>query len=883
MHNNETQDLSTNLGEPLMHLDLAPLPGQQSRIVRVRDAVEKLFPGAFDRMPYTARVFAENIVRKSEPAAWGLALEQVVHGRADADFPFYPARVVLQDLLGTPALVDLAGLRDAVAEAGGDPRRVNPAVPTQLVVDHSLNVDVGGMEPDAMERNMAIEQRKNAERFEFLAWAKRAFENVDIVMPGNGILHQINLERMSPVVQVKDGIAFADTLVGTDSHTTMINALGVVGWGVGGIEAESVMLGRPIWMRMPQIVGVELVGSRQPGVQATDLVLALTEYLRAQGVVGTVLEFHGPGAANLTLADRATISNMAPEFGATAAMFSIDERTLDFLHLTGRHPTLIRLVEAYAREQGLWSATLAQAQYPRDLHFDLSSVGRAISGPANPHQRVPLHQLVVQGIARPVGERDEARSRGPLPEGAVVIAAITSCTNTSNPRNLIAAGLAARKAVALGLERKPWVKTSFAPGSKAVEKYLESAGLMEPLRQLGFGIIGFGCTSCNGMSGPLPKAIEDEILARKLHTVAVLSGNRNFNGRIHPHVKDAFLASPALTVAYAIAGTIRVDMENEPIARDAQGRDVRLADLWPADDEIDSVLAQHVRGEQFSAVYDAMFDRSADTAGGAEVTPRFAWHEDSTYIRRPPYWQAALTQAPTGKDMRAIAVLGDNITTDDLSPSGAILPESASGQYLMAHGVQPDDFNSYGTRRGDHVVAVRATFANNRLRNEMTPGVEGSFARLEPDGKVMQLFDAAQQYLERGQELVVIAGINYGSGSSRDWAAKGVRLLGVRAVICESFERIHRTNLVGMGVLPLEFEPGTTRKTLGIDGSETFTIEGLSSAPEPASVLTLAIRRRDGSVLRTPVRCRIDTTEEQQVFEAGGLLPRIGNELRHAA
>ncbi|HEU0199834.1 MAG TPA: aconitate hydratase AcnA [Burkholderiaceae bacterium] len=862
------------------------LPGHDCRFVAARDAVEALVPGAFDRLPYTSRVFAENLVRKTKSDELAQGLEQVVHGRADADFAFSPARVVLQDLLGTPALVDLAGLRDAVAESGGDPARVNPVVPTQLVVDHSLNVEVGGMVGDAMRRNMEIEQRKNAERFEFLAWARRAFRNVDIVMPGNGILHQINLERLSPVVQVKDGVAFVDTLVGTDSHTTMINALGVLGWGVGGIEAESVMLGRPIWMRLPTIVGVELTGTRQPGVQATDLVLALTEYLRAQGVVGTILEFHGEGARRLSLADRATISNMAPEFGATAAMFAIDERTLEFLRLTGRRPAQVRLVEAYAKAQGLWADGLESAEYQRSLRFDLSEVGRAIAGPANPHQRIPLTQLKAAGIATTRAERDaaiDAEWAGkPLPEGAVVIAAITSCTNTSNPRNVLAAGLLARKAVAAGLQRKPWVKTSFAPGSKAVERYLEAADLLAPLQQLGFGIVGFGCTTCNGMSGPLPEAIEQEILDRDLHTVAVLSGNRNFNGRIHPRVKEAFLASPALTVAYAIAGTIRIDIENEPLAtRDRTP--IRLADLWPTDEEIDAALAQHVRGDQFSSVYDEMFTAGDVDASTGKVPARFPWREDSTYIRRPPYWQEDLTTPPRGKDMRAIVVLGDNTTTDDLSPSGAILPESASGQYLMAHGVAPSEFNSYGTRRGDHIVAVRATFANNRLSNEMTPGVEGSFTRLEPEGKVMPLFDAAQHYLERGQELVVIAGNNYGCGSSRDWAAKGVRLLGVRTVICESFERIHRTNLVGMGVLPLQFEPGITRKTLGIDGSETFTIEGLNGAPAPRGTLVLAIRRRDGSTVRTPVTCRIDTTEERQIFEAGGLLPRIGNELRRTA
>ena len=855
------------------------LSGLPHHVVDVRAVVENRHPGAFDRMPYTARVLAENVVRKSDPAGLDTALAQVVLGRADADFPFFPARVVLKDLLGTPALVDLAGLRDAVAEAGGDARRVNPSVPTQLVVDHSLNVEVGGMAADAMSRNMAIEQRKNAERFEFLAWARRAFENLDVVMPGNGILHQINLERLSPVVQVRNGIAFADTLVGTDSHTTMIDALGVVGWGVGGIEAESVMLGRPIWMRMPQIVGVELVGARQPGVQATDLVLAITEYLRNEGVVGSILEFHGTGAAGLTLADRATIANMAPEFGATAAMFAIDARTLDFLKLTGRPADLVQLVEAYARQQGLWADTLQAVRYPRQLRFDLGQVGRALAGPAQPQQRIPLHQLKAQGIARPAGVRDEPDADGPLPEGAVVIAAITSCTNTSNPRNLIAAGLVARKANALGLQRKPWVKTSLAPGSRAVERYLAAADLLAPLQALGFGIVGFGCTSCNGMSGPLPEAVEQEIVGRQLHTVAVLSGNRNFNGRIHPRVKEAFLASPALTVAYAITGTIRIDIEHEAIARTDDGREVRLSDLWPSDEKIDAVLASHVRSEHFREVYEAMFETHGRSEEAAPVPPRFAWREDSTYIRRPPYWQAGLTAPPRGRDMRVIALLGDNVTTDDLSPSGAILADSASGRYLMAHGVEPQDFNSYGTRRGDHVVAVRATFANHRLRNEMTPGREGSITRLEPEGTVMPLFEAAERYLQRGQELIVIAGRNYGCGSSRDWAAKGVRLLGVRAVIAETFERIHRTNLVGMGVLPLEFEPGTTRKTLELDGSETFTLEGLTSAPAPGSQLTLTIRRANGHTHRAPLKVRIDTSDEQQIFAAGGLLPRIGQDM----
>lgn len=864
-----------------MNPPLKPLSGQACQFIATRDYVENVMPGVFDRLPFARRVFAENLIRRSPAGSLAETLDQVLNGKSDIDFPFYPARVVLQDLLGTPALVDLAGLRDAVAEGGGDPTRVNPAVPTQLVVDHSLNVDVGGTVSDALSQNMAIEQRKNVERFEFLAWAQRAFSNVGVVMPGNGILHQINIEKFSPVVQVQDGVAFVDTLVGTDSHTTMINALGVVGWGVGGIEAESVMLGRPIWMRLPPIIGVELTGSRQAGVQATDIVLALTEYLRGQSVVGAILEFYGKGAKVLSLADRATIANMSPEFGATASIFAIDQQTLDYLRLTGREPAQVQLVEAYARAQGLWADTLTHAEYERRLSFDLGTIGRSIAGPSNPHQRVLLKNLKAAGIARDPGERDEPRLDAPLPEGAIVIAAITSCTNTSNPRNLIAAGLAARKALARGVQCKPWVKTSFAPGSRAAEGYLSSADLLGPLQALGFGIVGYGCTSCNGMSGPLPEAIEAEILKRNLHTVAVLSGNRNFNGRIHPRVKEAFLASPALVVAYAIAGSIRIDIENEPLAIDPQGQPVMLADIWPSDAEIDAILAEHVRGDQYRIAYATLFNsaQSGSAPESASVSPRFAWREDSTYIRRPPYWQADLTSPARANAMRAIALLGDNITTDDLSPSGAILPESAAGEFLLAHGVSEENFNSYGTHRGDHVVAVRATFANNRLRNEMASGVEGSITRLEPEGTVMPLFDAAQKYLDRGQELIVIAGKNYGCGSSRDWAAKGVRLLGVRVIVSESFERIHRTNLVGMGVLPIEFEAGTTRKTLGLDGSELYALEDFDGSPQPGAQLTLAITHSDGRITRTPARCRIDTDDEREMFTAGGLLPRIASEM----
>lgn len=863
------------------------LPNQSVDFVSVIDALPLADAAQFLRMPYCVRVFAENIIRKQPADVAAPYLQALAARRHDIDFPYYPARVVLQDLLGTPALVDLAGMRDAIAEAGGDPSTINPVVPTHLVVDHSLNVEVAGTDAEAMRKNMAIEASKNAERFEFLAWCKHAFSNLDVLMPGNGILHQINLEHLSPVIQVRDGVAFPDTLVGTDSHTTMINALGVLGWGVGGIEAESVMLGRAVWLRLPTIVGVDLKGCRQPGITATDLVLAITEFLRKQHVVGAIIEFYGEGAAAMTLSDRATISNMAPEFGATAALFAIDQKTLDFLRLTGRTEAQIALTESYAKAQGLWADAFAAAEYDRELSFDLSTVRRALAGPTNPHDRVLLSDLIAKGIARPPAIVVKAQAADAdadatgLVDGAIVIAAITSCTNTSNPRNMIAAGLLARKAVALGLQRKPWVKTSLAPGSKPVESYLREAKLMEPLKALGFGIIGFGCTSCNGMSGPLPPEIEADIVKRDVHAVAVLSGNRNFNGRIHPRVKAAFLASPPLVVAYAIAGTIHVDIENGILGIGKAGNPVYLNDIWPTDAEIDVVLKASVRGEHYLEIYTAMFRKGALLGDESAVPARFPWRADSNYIRRPPYWQAALTSAAKLTGMRAIAVFGDNITTDDLSPSGAILPESAAGEYLMERGVQAAQFNSYGTRRGDHLVAIRATFANNRLHNEMAGGREGSLTRMEPEGSIMRLFDAAQRYVARGQELIVVAGKNYGAGSSRDWAAKGVRLIGVRAVVCENFERIHRSNLIGMGVLPLEFAAGIDRITLQLDGSELYAVEGRGGAGAVSAGMTLNIRvtRKTGAVINVPVICRIDTEEEAEIFNAGGLLPRIADEM----
>ncbi|MFZ9967401.1 MAG: aconitate hydratase AcnA, partial [Steroidobacteraceae bacterium] len=690
-----------------------PLPGSALDWFDASEAVESLRPGAWGTLPYSSRVLAENLVRRCDPAILDECLLQLIDRRRDRDFPWFPARVVCHDILGQTALVDLAGLRDAIADAGGDPAQVNPVVPVQLIVDHSLAVECGGDDPQAREKNEAIEARRNEDRFHFIEWCRKAFRNVDVIPPGNGIMHQINLERMSPVVHARDGVAFPDTLVGTDSHTPHVDALGVIAIGVGGLEAENVMLGRASWMRLPESIGVKLTGRPAPGITATDIVLALTEFLRKAGVVSAWLEFHGEGAAALTLGDRATISNMAPEYGATAALFAIDGQTIDYLRLTGRDQAQVALVERYARAAGLWADTLAGARYDRDLQFDLGSVVRNMAGPSRPHARVATTELTERGIAGPWQEEP-----GLMPDGAVIIAAITSCTNTSNPRNVVAAGLLARNANRLGLKRRPWVKSSLAPGSRTVEIYLREAGLLEELERLGFGIVGFACTTCNGMSGALDPAIRDEIVRRKLYTTAVLSGNRNFDGRIHPHARQAFLASPPLVIAYAIAGTIRVDIERDPLGHDAEGRPVTLADIWPSDAEIDAIVARCVKPEQFRSVYEPMFSARVENVTSA-TSPLYAWRPRSTYIRRPPYWEGALAGERTLKGMRPLAILGDNITTDHLSPSNAILPDSAAGEYLARMGLPEEDFNSYATHRGDHLTALRATFANPTLRNEM--------------------------------------------------------------------------------------------------------------------------------------------------------------------
>ncbi|MCO8165557.1 Fe/S-dependent 2-methylisocitrate dehydratase AcnD [Pseudomonas sp. 21LCFQ010] len=847
-----------------------PLPGTALEYFDAREAVEAISPGAWAGLPYTSRVLAENLLRRCAPASLRASLSQLIERRRDLDFPWFPARVVCHDILGQTALVDLAGLRDAIADQGGDPARVNPVVPVQLIVDHSLAVECGGYDPQAFEKNRAIEDRRNEDRFHFIDWTKKAFKNVEVIPPGNGIMHQINLEKMSPVVQVLDGVAFPDTLVGTDSHTPHVDALGVIAIGVGGLEAENVMLGRASWMRLPDIIGVELTGSRQPGITATDVVLALTQYLRQQKVVGAYLEFYGAGASSLTLGDRATISNMAPEYGATAAMFSIDQQTLDYLRLTGREEQQVQLVEHYAKIAGLWSDSLAEVQYERVLSFDLSSVVRSMAGPSNPHARVATTDLAAKGIASAWQQVP-----GQMPDGAVIIAAITSCTNTSNPRNVIAAGLLARNANRLGLTRKPWVKSSLAPGSKTVALYLDEAGLTSELEQLGFGVVAFACTTCNGMSGALEPQIQQEIIDRDLYATAVLSGNRNFDGRIHPYAKQAFLASPPLVVAYAIAGTIRFDIENDVLGV-ADGKDIRLKDIWPSDEEIDAVVRASVKPEQFRQVYIPMFAIEADQTA---VAPLYDWRPMSTYIRRPPYWEGALAGERTLKGMRPLAVLPDNITTDHLSPSNAIMASSAAGEYLAKMGLPEEDFNSYATHRGDHLTAQRATFANPQLVNEMAvvdgKVQKGSLARIEPQGQVTRMWEAIETYMQRKQPLIIIAGADYGQGSSRDWAAKGVRLAGVEAIAAEGFERIHRTNLVGMGVLPLEFKPGTTRLTLGIDGSEVFDVVGERT---PRATLTLVITRRNGERLKVPMTCRLDTAEEVSIYEAGGVLQRFAQD-----
>ncbi|MDN5127482.1 Fe/S-dependent 2-methylisocitrate dehydratase AcnD, partial [Aliarcobacter butzleri] len=834
---------------------LKQLDGLDVKYYDVKSAVEDIKTGSFAKLNYTSRVLAENLLRKCPSADLKDSLIQLIEKRTDKDFPWYPSRVICHDILGLTAFVDLAGLREAVAKEGGDPQKVNPVVPTQLIVDHSLAVECGGYDPDAFQKNRDIEDRRNADRFHFINWAKEAFNNVDVIPPGNGIMHQINLEKMSPVVHNIDGIASPDTLVGTDSHTPHVDALGVIAVGVGGLEAENVMLGNPSYMRVPEIIGVEITGTRAAGITATDIALSLTSFLRENNVISAYLEFYGSGIKYLDLGDRATISNMTPEYGASAAMFAIDNRTIDYLKITGREAKQVELVEKYAKANGLWADSLNEATYARTLKFDLSTVTRSLAGPSKPHKLVPTSTLEAEGITKKIEITNDV-----IPDGAVLIAAITSCTNTSNPRNVVAAGLLAKKANELGLTRKRWVKSSLAPGSKVAELYLKESGLLPELEKLGFGIVGFACTTCNGMSGALDPKLQKEAADSGVYTTAVLSGNRNFDGRIHPFIKEAFLASPPLVIAYAIAGSIRFNIETDVLGKDKNGNDIKLKDIWPSDEEIDTVVNSAVKPEMFGKIYDPMFARNG--LGAKKAEPFYKWNTKSTYINKPPYWEDEYMQMPALKNMRPLGVFPDNITTDHLSPSNAILPTSASGEYCIKMGLPIEDLNSYATHRGDHHTASRATLANPKLFNEMVKDEngnvkQGSLTKIMPEGKESRMWEAIETYTQRKQPLIIIAGTNYGQGSSRDWAAKGVRLAGVEVLIAESIERIHRTNLVGMGVLPLQFKEGETRHTYAIDGTEVFEIVGDIT---PRCDLTVVMTRANGEVVKFSVLCRLDTS-----------------------
>ena len=873
------------------------LDGVAYRVHRLA-AVEERGLGSMARLPRSLRVLLENLLRHEDGetvtpddiaalAAW------TPTGVRETEIAFRPARVLLQDFTGVPAAVDLAAMRDAIAEMGGEPGRINPVRPADLVIDHSVQVDVFGS-PDALRRNVEIEYKRNRERYAFLRWTQGAFRNFRVVPPGTGIVHQVNLEYLAPVVfDETDGgvrLAFPDTLVGTDSHTTMINALGVVGWGVGGIEAEAALLGQPISMLIPDVVGFRLDGELREGVTATDLVLTVTQLLREHGVVGKFVEFFGPGLRALSLADRATVANMAPEYGATIGFFPIDEKTLDYLRLTGREESHVRRVEAYAREQGLFQDPESpDPEYTALLELDLGTVEPSLAGPHRPQDRVPLRsageafrgelsEMVGADARESAVTVEHAGETFELRHGSVVIAAITSCTNTSNPSVLVAAGLVAKEAVERGLEVPPWVKTSLAPGSRVVTDYLARAGLLEYLEKLRFHLVGFGCTTCIGNSGPLPDAITKAIAEKNLVACAVLSGNRNFEGRINPHVRANYLASPPLVVAYALAGRMDLNLGDEPLGHDPQGKPVYLRDLWPSVEEVQRVVADTVKPEMYRERYARVFDGD-ETWRDLPVPEgeRFAWDPSSTYILKPPYFDGMARHPEPSRDVRGarvLALLGDSVTTDHISPAGAIPKDSPAGRYLIERGIEPRDFNSFGSRRGNHEVMVRGTFGNIRLRNRLAPGTEGGFTTLLPGGEVLPIYDAAMRYAERGIPLVVLAGKEYGTGSSRDWAAKGTLLLGVRAVIAESFERIHRSNLVGMGVLPLVFREGETVESLGLTGHEVFDIEGVE-AIEPLGGLTVCATAEGQETKEFVVRVRIDTPVELEYYRHGGILPFV--------
>ncbi|MCV4340453.1 aconitate hydratase AcnA [Pseudomonas capsici] len=879
--------------------------------------------GDLDRLPMSLKVLLENLLRwEDDKTVTGDDLKALAawlsERRSDREIQYRPARVLMQDFTGVPAVVDLAAMRAAVAKAGGDPQRINPLSPVDLVIDHSVMVDRFG-DPDAFGDNVEIEMQRNGERYAFLRWGQSAFDNFSVVPPGTGICHQVNLEYLGRTVWTKeeDGrtYAFPDTLVGTDSHTTMINGLGVLGWGVGGIEAEAAMLGQPVSMLIPEVIGFKLTGKLKEGITATDLVLTVTQMLRKKGVVGKFVEFYGDGLADLPLADRATIANMAPEYGATCGFFPVDEVTLDYLRLSGRPDTTVKLVEAYCKAQGLWRLPGKEPVFTDSLELDMGTVQASLAGPKRPQDRVDLPAVpkafddflglqvkparteegrleseggggVAVGNAGLVSGEAEYEHDGQthrLKNGAVVIAAITSCTNTSNPSVMMAAGLVAKKAVEKGLKRKPWVKSSLAPGSKVVTDYYKAAGLTQYLDALGFDLVGYGCTTCIGNSGPLLTPIENAIQNADLTVASVLSGNRNFEGRVHPLVKTNWLASPPLVVAYALAGTVRIDISSEPLGEGSDGKPVYLRDIWPSQQEIAEAV-QSVNTGMFHKEYAEVF--AGDEQWQAIEVPQaatYVWQPDSTYIQHPPFFADIAGPLPVIEDIqgaRILALLGDSVTTDHISPAGNIKTDSPAGRYLRDQGVEPKDFNSYGSRRGNHEVMMRGTFANIRIRNEMLGGEEGGNTLHVPSGEKLAIYDAAMRYQAEGTPLVIVAGQEYGTGSSRDWAAKGTNLLGVKAVIAESFERIHRSNLVGMGVLPLQFKNGQTRKSLNLTGKETLEISGLSGAEvRPGMSLTLTITREDGSQENLDVLCRIDTLNEVEYFKSGGILHYVLRQL----
>jgi len=866
--------------------------------------------GQVSRLPYSIRILLEAVLRTCD--GFSVTAEDVRNVAAwqptaapEVEIPFKPARVVLQDFTGVPAVADLAAMRDAMQHLGGNPRQINPLIPVDLVIDHSVQVDYFGT-PDALSKNVALEFERNRERYEFLRWGQQAFDNFRVVPPNVGIVHQVNLEYLAEGVFVRNDhrgpVGVPDTLVGTDSHTTMINGLGVVGWGVGGIEAEAVMLGQPLYMLMPEVVGVRLIGELSPGTTATDLVLTVTQLLRREGVVGKFVEFFGPGVSGMRVADRATIANMAPEYGATMGFFPTDADTLKFLRRTGRSPEKVALLERFAKELGVYRTDESpEPVFTKTLTVDLAAVEPSLAGPKRPQDRVPLANMkksFAAALSAPVAQRgfgldetarsrsaavDLAGQRGEIGHGAVVIAAITSCTNTSNPSVLLAAGLLAQKATARGLRVPPYVKTSLAPGSRVVTDYLDQAGLTPALEQLGFHTVGYGCTTCIGNSGPLPEAVAKAVISGDLVVSAVLSGNRNFEGRVNPLVKANYLASPPLVVAYALAGTTDIDLLQEPLGRDSDGRPVFLKDIWPSPQEIQSAADRVVRPELFQQRYARAFDANEEwnriaTASGE----RYAWDARSTYLQQPPFLTnvtATMVAPPPIRGARVLALLGDSVTTDHISPAGSIAKDSPAGRYLIEHGVAPADFNSYGSRRGNDRVMIRGTFANIRIRNHLVAGVEGGWTRYLPDGSQLTIYDAAMQYRKADIPLVIIAGTEYGTGSSRDWAAKGTYLLGVRAVLAASFERIHRSNLVGMGVVPFEFLDGQTWQSLGLTGEETYDFEGLGDELQPRGLVTVHATV-NGSAKSFRVRVRIDTPVELEYYRCGGILQTVLRKLR---